>query len=199
MKTNKSAWFLQTNYVRFILFANIAGTIYGFWWYKEQLGITPYRYWLFTPDCPFYTLLFSFVLIEALSRAKNKEISLKGDWFSTIVYFGLIKYGAWTIFVLILSLSAPGVKWQFQDTILLISHGGMLIEGVLFLPRPKIKTFPGTIAFLWFLLNDYLDYFHGVYPTLPAPEQFQTIKLFAFSTTFILWGILISLHKKGRG
>lgn len=191
MKISTLTWYLKTKHILWILIINLIGTGFGFWWYKDQLSSTPYLYWLFTPDCPLYTLFFALLLISALLRANCKQISLKGDLFSSLVFIGLIKYGIWTIFVLVIALLTPGVSRQPIDLILLVGHGGMLAEGIVFLPLKKLRFLPITISLFWFILNDYFDYFKGVHPTLPVPEQVCAIKYFSFLSTIFIWLVLV--------
>ena len=46
-----------------ILFTvNLLGTIYGYYWYKGQLEITPVAFLAFVPDSPTASLFFCFAI-----------------------------------------------------------------------------------------------------------------------------------------
>ncbi len=60
------AWLKEVATARpwwWVLFAiNLAGTVYGMYWYWDQLAVTPVYLWLFTPDCPLASLYFTVTL-----------------------------------------------------------------------------------------------------------------------------------------
>ncbi|MDK2820448.1 MAG: hypothetical protein PWP31_413 [Clostridia bacterium] len=56
-------------------YINIIGTIYGYYWYKEQLINTPLIWCFFTPDSPLSTTLFALALIFTLKSGESTKIS----------------------------------------------------------------------------------------------------------------------------
>ncbi len=113
--------------------------------------------WIFIPDCPLYiVLLFLIVLFD-----------IKNDFFRYLTGVGLMKYGLWTLMIFVvysdLFFSAP---FFVQTSILFIGH--ILMAASAFIIVPK-KIGLGTIipVFLWFLLNDFMDYWVGTKPIFP--------------------------------
>lgn len=158
----------------FLILVNLAGAAYGFYWYKEQLAVTPWYLWVFTPECPIQALLFAIVLTLRLQGRSHNLLN-------AVTFLGLIKYGAWTVLILGYHEFTGGTLTMLQWG-LLVSHVGMVIEGVVFLPfirpRPVLALVP-----LWFGFMDFLDYVVGIYPTLPGPGQFHVAMFFALSGT----------------
>ncbi len=137
-----------------VILINIVGSLFGLYYYWEQLMMTPWYYWLFVPDCPLYTFLMIFALIFI---AAGKRF----DTFNVVTAVGLAMYGAWTMLVLLYFREvyfAPGNA--LMSAALWISHCGMALESVLLLPYIK-KT--GIISWLiagaWFLVQTFFDYF----------------------------------------
>ncbi|MEM2990128.1 MAG: DUF1405 domain-containing protein, partial [Halobacteria archaeon] len=65
---------------------NAGGTIFGFYYYHDQLMNTWPLLWIFIPDCPLYTFFF---LIWYFSKLTHRENHL----FSLLTATGLMKYG----------------------------------------------------------------------------------------------------------
>ena len=184
---NEKAWFLLA-----VFWINIIGSLYGYYFYQEQLSATPWYLWIFTPDCPFYTTMFSLVLVGLL-------VGYRSDLFNFIVAIGLIKYGIWTGVALSLynqyffSLSSD--IW-FASSTLFILHVGMALEGFSF-PFARVKGWHVAVALAWFLLNDILDYFGpAVHPYLP-PVDLTLIMGYTFISTFVATFIVWKVRNSG--
>jgi uncharacterized membrane protein YpjA len=167
-----------------LIAVNLSGTVYGFFWYKDQLAATPWYLWVFTPECPNQALLLAIVLsLRLLGRSYNL--------LNALTFLGLIKYGAWTVLILgyheLTGGSLSPLQWG-----LLISHVGMVIEGLIFLPLIYSTTLLALVP-LWFGFNDFLDYVVGIHPTLPGPNQFQPALLFALLGTLFAVFYLVRL------
>lgn len=177
-----------------ILWINILGSLYGYYFYSKQLSETPVSLWLFVPDCPLYTTLFAIVLLLLLSGYRN-------TLFNLIVSIGLIKYGVWTLFI----LSSFRDFYFFSSSdiaasaaILFILHMGQALEGFTF-PFGKIKEWHIAVALGWFLLNDILDYFGpAVHPFIPPGGDITFVMYVTFAMTFIFTWLVIWLHEKGK-
>ncbi|MBU4533587.1 MAG: DUF1405 domain-containing protein [Candidatus Desulforudaceae bacterium] len=172
-----------------LIIVNLLGAVFGYDWYKEQLAVTPWYLWIFTPECPNQSLLFAVVLSLRLAGRSYNLLN-------ALTFLGLIKYGAWTVLVLsyheLTGGSLSTLQWG-----LLISHVGMVIEGLVFLPL----IYPAALLVLvplWFGFNDFLDYVVGIHPTLPGPDQFNVALLFALLGTLFSAFYLVRLAARHR-
>ena len=159
----------------FIVAVNILGMLYGYYYYGEQLSSSPLYLWIFIPDCPLYVMLFTAVLILTVLGIECKLLSY-------IAAVGMMKYGIWTVLALLMF-----GDYFFYGSLLLTSsalfvlHIGMFAEGPLLIPRRLSRNYL-IAGLLWFLANDYVDYFYvylnrfgeyvvGTHPLLPAPGR----------------------------
>lgn len=143
-----------------VLLINVAGTLFGFYYYREQLSITPWYLWLAVPDCPLYTLFMAILLFAML--AFNK----KSDTFNVIATVGMTTYGVWTTIVL---LYFGEIYFSPENALfsvgLWLSHAGMALEGLLMLPYlTRVKPESWALAAAWFAVLDWIDYaYHFTY------------------------------------
>jgi len=139
-----------------LLVVNIAGTAYGYYWYGWQLADTPAIFLPFVPDSPTASLFFVFVLLAFL---------LGRNWplLESLAIVTLFKYGIWAVVMNLLVYFVNG----YLDPIglmLMISHGAMAIQGVLYAPFYKIKWWHFFAASIWTLHNDIIDYVFFMLP-----------------------------------
>ena len=153
----------------FVILANLAGFAFGIWFYWYQLSITPSLLWLFVIDCPLYALLASFVLI---ARERNIVIP---SWFTFVVTVGLFKYATWVFYAL-------SVYWKYFfleiAAVWNYTYGPvhilMFLEAFLiFKLIREFKWWHIPIAAGWFWFNDFVDYWVGTYPIVPAGHVFE--------------------------
>lgn len=139
-----------------VIIINVIGSLFGLYYYWDQLMMTPWYYWLFVPDCPLYSFFMIFALIFI---AMGKRF----DTFNVITTVGLAMYGAWTMLTLIYFREvffAP--ENALMSVGLWVSHLGLALESVLLLPYiKKASIMPWALAGIWFLAQDYFDYFVG--------------------------------------
>jgi uncharacterized membrane protein YpjA len=148
-------WFLWTLFV-----VNLLGTVYGFYWYGNQLAETPAYLRLFVPDSPTGSGLFTLVLLTYL-LGRNIPIL---EALAGITNF---KYGIWAVCVIVTGwIMGDEINWT--DVMLVLSHAGMAIESVLYARFFKLSILPVGFAALWTLNNDFLDYVMNIHPWLPA-------------------------------
>lgn len=152
-----------------VLFANLAGAAYGFlFFYGAQLASKNPLLWIFVADCPLYALLFACCLL-LLRSGKNPQ------WFLFLVSAGAVKYGIWTVFVLLYFPQfyfAPAAALLYFA--LLLAHIGLLAEPLLFAGRAPARKSYLVAALAWSLLNDFADYFLALHPPIPqGSEQFM--------------------------
>ncbi len=157
---------------------NLAGFLFGIYYYSYQLSITPFWAWIFIIDCPLYVLLFS-----ALCLMKLKSRAVPG-WLLFITSVGLVKYGLWTGLVIWLYSGHFFAVSPVLYSLLFPLHIGMILEGLVLLPHLRAKAAQTVPVLFWFLLNDFLDYFAGTLPLIP--ETFVTSLMWeSFAATFL--------------
>lgn len=135
---------------------NFLGTIYGYWWYKEQLKITPSQFLIFVPDSPTASLFFLFVLM-AFFVGRNWGLM---EAFAAVT---LIKYGIWAV-VMNIAAGMAGSELMWQNYMLILSHGGMALQAILYAPYFRIKPWHLIVAAVWTLHNDIIDYVFMMHP-----------------------------------
>lgn len=157
---------------------NFLGTIYGYYWYGNQLvyTYTEMNPWLvlFVPDSPTASLFFTLTLLFLIAdvRKKNKEASfIKREsplrsWVEAFAVITSLKYGIWAV-VMIFAGAAQGNVLEWTDWMLVGSHLGMAAEVILFSPFMKYGFGAIAVVAVWTLLNDIIDYYLGVFPWLP--------------------------------
>jgi uncharacterized membrane protein YpjA len=135
---------------------NFFGTVYGYYWYRSQLSETPAHFLIFVPDSPTASLFFSIVLLAFLIR-KNFPL------IEALAIVTLFKYGIWAVIMNILVLVVNG-SLPWESYMLIASHLGMAIQGLLYAPYYRFKAWHLLIAAVWTLHNDFIDYIFGMMP-----------------------------------
>ncbi|MEH6945858.1 DUF1405 domain-containing protein [Bacillus sp. JJ634] len=139
-----------------LLLVNIFGTIYGYIWYGNQLAETPDIFLAFVPDSPTASLFFVFVLFAFV---------LKTNWglMEALAIITLFKYGIWAVVMNILTLITTGwLPWE--GYMLIASHLGMAVQGVLYAPFYRIKLWHLVVAAIWTIHNEIIDYVFKMMP-----------------------------------
>ncbi|MGC7846865.1 DUF1405 domain-containing protein [Desulforudis sp. 1088] len=165
-----------------LLLINAAATVYGFFWYREQLAATPWYYWPFTPECPIQSLLFALVLGLRLSGRP-------WAFLEAFTMLGLIKYGAWTVGIIGHHWFTGG-QWDFEKVFLFVAHVGMAYQGIVFLPLLVPARYLVFLVGPWFGFMDFLDYGAGIHPYLPGGDR----QLPQAVTLAVLTTVLTSLY-----
>jgi uncharacterized membrane protein YpjA len=139
-----------------VLLINVAGSLFGFYYYWDQLMMTPWYLWPAVPDCPLYTFFMIFALLLILLKKPS-------DTLNTVTAVGLSMYGTWTVVVLLYFSEiyfSPGNA--LMSTALWVSHAGMALEGFLLLPYlTGVKPFAWAFTAIWFLALDAVDFFYS--------------------------------------
>lgn len=143
-----------------LLLINIPGTIYGYFWYGEQLANTPLIFIPFVPDSPTASLFFVFVLIAFLFRTNWPLIE-------ALAAVTLIKYGIWAV-VMNMAITWTGGTLHWMHYMLIFSHAGMAIQAVLYAPFYRIRKSHLLIAAVWTIHNDIIDYVYMMHPTVTS-------------------------------
>ncbi len=159
---------LPHGFLWILVVGNLLGTLYGFYFYHDQLLATEGLLKVFVPASPTATLLLAFSLLLRRFNRSSKVIE-------ALAYFGNVKYGFWTILVLIF------YSYTVDPFFFLIfaSHLVMGIQAFLV----DFDRYSLLIASSWFMINDAVDYRFGTYTSIgadPGP---------AFVFAFLLTGI----------
>lgn len=179
------------SFITILLIINIIGTIYGFYWYKWQLIDTPLIFLPFVPDSPTATLFFVFVLFAFLLR-KNWPL------IEALALVTLFKYGIWAVVMNILVMTMTGNYNDYIALMLIASHLGMAVQGVLYAPFYRIKLKHLVVAAIWTLHNDVIDYVFFMMPRYQMLDKFSPqIGYFTFwlSIVSILIAYLLCVRK----
>ncbi|WP_404450446.1 DUF1405 domain-containing protein [Sutcliffiella horikoshii] len=139
-----------------VLIINVLGTIYGYVWYGYQLAETPAIFLIFVPDSPTASLFFCFVLVGFILK-KNFKL------FEALAIVTLVKYGIWAVVMNILTLMETGYL-PIEGYMLIVSHGAMAVQGVLYSPYYRFKLWHLVAAGVWTLHNDVIDYVFKMMP-----------------------------------
>ncbi|MGN7939781.1 DUF1405 domain-containing protein [Virgibacillus sp. 6R] len=170
---------------------NFFGTLYGYFWYKDQLAVTPPQFLLFVPDSPTASLFFTIVIVAFLFRKNLPTIE-------ALAIVTLFKYGIWAVIMNLLVLMINGhLVWQ--GYMLIASHFAMAVQGILYAPYYRFKLKHLLIAAVWTLHNDVIDYVFGMMPRYGTLNDYMSqIGYFTFWLSMISLFIayIFVIHKK---
>lgn len=170
---------------------NFFGTFYGYYWYRYQLSDTPAHFYIFVPDSPTASLFFLIVLLGFLVR-KNFPL------IEALAIVTLFKYGIWAVIMNILVLMING-NLPWEGYMLIASHFGMAIQGLLYSPYYRFKAWHLLVAALWTLHNDVIDYVFGMMPRYSLlMDYINQIGYFTFWLSIISLLIAYSLVLNNR-
>lgn len=198
-----SRWMLWS-----LLWVNGLGTIYGYYWYGQQLIYTwntkPWWMLPFVPDSPtaslFFTLSVAFLLVDSY-REHSKTPSLLRNIIEALALITSFKYGIWAV-VMIFAGIYQGSPASWQDAMLVTSHLGMAVEALLFARFFRIQPLAWVLAALWIFTNDLMDYTFGIFPALPRQlhDDLGWISVFTWllSLTSVLVFTGMDLFKKNK-
>jgi uncharacterized membrane protein YpjA len=164
---------LDRRFLFLLLLVNFLGTIYGYMWYGNQLSNTPVHFLLFVPDSPTASLFFTIFLCFFL-------IGRKVPYIEALAVITLFKYGIWAVVMNGLTYMVNGtLPWQAY--MLIVSHGAMAIQGLLYAPFYTIKMRHIAFAGIWTLHNDIIDYVFGMMPVYASLTKYmEEIGYFTF-------------------
>lgn len=148
---------LDKRFLSLLFLINLGGTIYGYMWYESQLARTPPIFLVFVPDSPTASLFFT-IFLAFFIFGKNVP------YIEALALVTLFKYGVWAVVMNILTLMVDG-SLDWTGYMLMASHAGMAIQGLLYAPYYKIKLRHLIVAAVWTLHNDVIDYVFGMMPT----------------------------------
>jgi uncharacterized membrane protein YpjA len=146
-----------------VVAVNLLGTAFGFWFYGlhplplsdplvvDQFAVEPVVMWPFVPDSPVATLFI------ALSLAAWK-LGRSNEYLNALAFFGCIKLGAWTPFVLLAFRADFAYQHWAMYNFLFWSHLAMVVQAFLIHRYAAFPTRAVGVALLWYGLNDVVDY-----------------------------------------
>ncbi|WP_094031942.1 DUF1405 domain-containing protein [Domibacillus enclensis] len=179
-------YFLLSNrsFMWALFIINLLGTIYGYIWYGPQLERTEPIFLPFVPDSPTASLFFTVALFGLL-------IGKQWGLVQALAVMTLFKYGIWAVVMNILTLIVTGdLSWL--GWMLVASHFGMALQGLLYAPFFRMKPIHLVIAALWTVHNEIIDYVFMQYPVYSQLHLYiQEIGYFTFwlsiLSIFITW------------
>ncbi|GGP10509.1 DUF1405 domain-containing protein [Oceanobacillus neutriphilus] len=187
-------YILQDKKFLIILFIiNFLGTIYGYYWYGWQLEITPPIFIPFVPDSPTASLFFTIFLLFFIFGKSVPYIEALG-------IVSLFKYGIWAVVMNLLTLVVAG-DIGAAGYMLIASHLGMAIQGLLYAPYYKIKLRHLTVAGIVVLHNDIIDYVFKQMPIYGDLTKYMNeIGYFTFwlSVVSILLAYYLTIYRKNQ-
>ncbi|MCD7033384.1 DUF1405 domain-containing protein [Metabacillus sp. GX 13764] len=148
--------FGQKPVIAALFMINLLGTIYGYYWYIPQLVETPPVFLAFVPDSPTASLFFTAVLLFFLFK-KNAPL------LEALAIVTLFKYGIWAVVMNLLVLLFEG-SLPWEGYMLIASHFGMAVQGILYSPYFRFKLRHLMITAVWTVHNDVIDYVFGMMP-----------------------------------
>jgi uncharacterized membrane protein YpjA len=173
-----------------LLVINLPGTVYGYMWYWQQLVYTwetkPHWLVIYVPDSPTASLFFTISLFYLLADSYRRDGKYRASWLRSVIEsvgaVALIKYGIWAASI-IAAGAVQGEPIVWQDGMLSIGHLGMAAEALLYLAFFRPSAVSLSIAAIWVISNDFIDYGIGIYPWLPdtVADDLNAVSLFTFA------------------
>ena len=164
-----------------------AGALCGYYYYLPQLSITPAHLWLFVPDCPLFITLFVGVLLLCERRIRSGLLD-------GLVLFGLVKYGVWTLFVMLLYFDVYLSRAAPLELGLFVAHIGMVLCAPTLIKGLEKRLFGWHILLLTFAFigMDVVDYVVGTHPIIPSSEL-GLVGAFAVGSSLAIGAVLYAL------
>ena len=143
-------------FVRVVVAINLAGTAFGFWFYRHQFAETPAVMLPFVPDSPAATLFVALALaLWALGRPS--------EYVTVLAFFGNLILGLWTPLVLVVfSDASVAQSGPAMHTFMIVSHLGMVVQALVLHRIAAFRLRAIAVATAWYTLNLTVDYFYPV-------------------------------------
>ncbi len=167
------------------------GAIFALYYYFEQLMTVPVHLWIFVPSSS----------IVALFMACSIYLNLRGRRFpllDSLAFIGNFKYGLWTVFCLVYYFDIfYGSYSTMFYSFMLLTHLGMFLQSFIVFKWGNISWFPLTLSFIWFEINDIIDYTIGTHTELYTNHIYPA-EVAAFTLTLTGFIVGISLIQKDQ-
>ncbi|WP_226579301.1 DUF1405 domain-containing protein [Halobacillus litoralis] len=186
------AYILTNRTFLILLFViNLLGTIYGYIWYEPQLTVTDPVFLIFVPDSPTASLFFT-IFLGFFIFGRNVP------YIEALAVITLLKYGVWAVVMNGLTFMEYGyLPWT--GYMLVVSHGAMAVQGLLYTPYYKIRVRHLVVAAIWTLHNDVIDYVFEQMPVYPAIlDHMAEIGYFTFWLSILCIWIAYLLTRKNN-
>lgn len=136
-----------------VVAANLAGTAFGFWFYRFQLEETPVWLWPLIADSPLATLAVAVAFgLWALGRPS--------PYITAIAFFGNFIYGLWTAWILTVSWEASVAQSGLPMHLFLVSsHLAMVVQALVLHRISEFRLRPIAVATVLYTVNVVVDYF----------------------------------------
>lgn len=137
-----------------IVAVNLAGTAFGFWYYRLQFAETPVVMWPFVPDSPVATLLFA---LAVAAWKLGREL----PWLTALAFFGNVILGLWTPYTLLAFVegyAAQGIH-PGMYLFLFFSHLAMVVQALVLHRITDFPVWAVAVALAWYGVDLLVDYF----------------------------------------
>lgn len=179
---------MSRSFLWLLFIFNLLGSIYGFYWYGNQMAETPWYWNFFVPDSPTSSTFFTLVVLLWLLRRTSPVLEM-------LSMVTNIKYGIWACGVIITYWSANGTVDSI-DLMLMLSHGAMAVEVVLYNFNYKFDRSVLWMGACWLLFNDFVDYVYGIHPWL-QDERFTAYIQFWTPVLSLVVIVFVALLRRG--
>lgn len=173
-----------------LFFCNLLGTIYGFYWYRYQIEDTAWYWNFFVPDSPTSSGLFTLVILLWLIRKSSPFLEM-------LSMVTNIKYGIWACGVIFTYGIADG-GIEAQNWMLVLSHGAMAVEVILYNFAYKFDWRLLWIGAVWLLFNDFVDYVYGIHPYLQDERFYSDVQFWTPMLSILTLLLVALLRPKAR-
>jgi len=173
-----------------LVIVNVVGFLVGaIYWYGPQMRLIAPWLWPWLVDSPLSVLGFAVALPWIRRRPRDWWARLIATW-SVI---SNVKYGLWTVLFWALWWWGPGT-FTLESVTMTFTHSVMVLMGLslLLFYRPAVAHV--VVAGAWFALNDYLDYWGGIAPTVPPGVDLRLLQWeqVAVTTFLVVWLLTLS-------
>lgn len=183
---------LGKSFIKALIAVNILGTFFGFYYYMPQLAETSIFLWPIVPDSPISTLLIALSLSIFLSGGLEKLPEKLEIFIHSLAFIGNVKYGLWTVFVLLkFQPEFMAINTTAMYLFLILSHLGMFLQAFLVLDYIDISKKILGLSAGFFLFNDMVDYTLGIHTSLPETQGIYSIVSAVAFTLTVVAGLLL--------
>lgn len=188
-----------------LLIVNGLGTIYGFYWYWDQLVYTVDHHplWMsfLVPDSPtaslFFTAAILWLYVQRERRLSGPNTLVIRAFVEAFAVVTSVKYGIWAV-VMIFAGAAQGSSLDWQNYMLVASHVGMAVQALLY--SRFFRYGAGALAAVaaWTLFNDVADYGFNIHPFLPSVLDAHMDTIRTFTVVLSLFSLAAAWAFAGR-
>ncbi len=178
-----------------VALVNFAGTGFGFYYYRTMFGMFPEWLWVFIPDSPLATLFFGVSLLMIYR-------GVRADVFYVVAMAQSVKYGFWTMFVILYFSEYFLAPWNRGYYVLMfVLHFGMVIQPALVIHRVRVSKREVLAGAVWLGVNDFVDYVVGTNPLVVysfSPERVMITGVVTFAAGMVILGGLWALSGRAE-